>query len=365
MLLCTALALFLQDPQRAEPRFIDLAADRARQVVVDRQAGQYLGHVSMVTLGDGSLLAAYPKGHGSGPIVLKRSRDGGLTWSERLPTPENWATSRETPTLFRVRDPKDGHMRLLCFSGLYPARMAHSEDEGEHWSELAPLGEWGGIVVMGDCVPVGKDRLMAFFHDDGRFLRANGKAEGTFRLLSTESADGGLTWSAPRELWNGSEIHLCEPGCVRSPDGKKLALLLRENRRKQQSHVMLSEDEGAHWSAPRELDPALSGDRHTARYASDGRLLVTFRDMRAGSATKGDWIAWVGRFEDLERGQPGECRVRLADNLEGSDCGYPGAERLPDGTFVLATYGHWAAKETPYILCVRLALAELEARAGK
>ena len=243
--------------------------------------------------------------------------------------------------------------------------MAHSEDEGVHWSELEALGEWGGIVVMGDCVPVGKDRLMAFFHDDGRFLHASGKAEGAFKLLSSDSEDGGLTWGAPRELWSGADLNLCEPGCVRSPDGKRLALLLRENRRAKNSHVMFSEDEGLHWSAPRELDPALTGDRHTARYAKDGRLVVTFRDMRAESPTKGDWIAWVGSFEDLERSQPGQYRVRLADNLEGADCGYPGAELLPDGTFVFATYGHWAEKESPYILCVRAKLAELDARAGK
>ena len=29
--------------------------------------------------------------------MYKRSTDGGMTWSDRLPTPENWATSREVP----------------------------------------------------------------------------------------------------------------------------------------------------------------------------------------------------------------------------------------------------------------------------
>ncbi len=357
-----ALALLAQAPPRTEPLFLDLAGERERQTIVDREAGQYLGHVSTVTLGDGTILAAYPKGHGAGAIVLKHSKDGGKSWSERLPTPGSWASSRETPTLFRVRDPGDGHMRLLCFSGLYPARMAHSDDEGAHWSELEPIGDWGGIVVMGDCVRVGKDRLMAFFHDDGRFLHASGKAEGVFTLLATESSDGGLHWSAPRELGHGSDVHLCEPGCVRSPDGKRLALLLRENKRAKNAHVLFSDDEGAHWTAPRELDPALSGDRHEARYASDGRLVVTFRDMRADSATKGDWVAWVGHFADLENAGAGEYRVRLADDLEGSDCGYAGAERLADGSFLFTSYGHWSAKEPPYILAVHLDLKELDLR---
>ena len=52
------------------------------------------------------MIAVYPKGHGRGAIVMKRSTDGGLTWSDRLPTPENWATSKETPTIHRVVDPQ-------------------------------------------------------------------------------------------------------------------------------------------------------------------------------------------------------------------------------------------------------------------
>ncbi|MFP6881865.1 MAG: hypothetical protein VCA34_12995, partial [Roseibacillus sp.] len=75
---------------------IDLATDGERQVVVDREKGQYLGHVTTCLLDDGkTVLAVYPKGHGRGPIVYKRSTNGGNTWSERLPTPDSWATSKE------------------------------------------------------------------------------------------------------------------------------------------------------------------------------------------------------------------------------------------------------------------------------
>ncbi len=38
-------------------------------------------------------------------------------------------------------------------------------------------------------------------------------------------------------------------------------------------------------------------------------------------------------------------------------------EVLPDGTFVLTTYGHWDEGEEPYILSARLKLEELDARA--
>ncbi|MFP4367893.1 MAG: hypothetical protein ACLFQA_12430 [Bacteroidales bacterium] len=53
---------------------LDLDGDSFRQVVVDREEGQYLGHVTTVLLEDGkTIYAAYPKGHGQGPIVIKRS----------------------------------------------------------------------------------------------------------------------------------------------------------------------------------------------------------------------------------------------------------------------------------------------------
>ena len=78
---------------------IDLADQTDRQVIVDREDGQYLGHVSSILLEDNkTIIAVYPKGHGRGAIVMKKSSDGGLTWSERLPTPASWATRRSTRT---------------------------------------------------------------------------------------------------------------------------------------------------------------------------------------------------------------------------------------------------------------------------
>ena len=40
-------------------------------------------------------------------------------------------------------------------------------------------------------------------------------------------------------------------------------------------------------------------------------------------------------------------------------------EVLPDDTIVTTTYGHWAKGEMPYIVSVRLKLAELDAMAGR
>ncbi len=365
---------------------LDLATDERRQVVVDRDPTQYLGHVSTVLLENGrTILAVYPKGHGKGAIVLKRSDDGGRTWSDRLPVPTSWATSLETPTIHRVVDAQ-GRRRLILWSGRYPARLARSEDDGATWSELEPVGEWGGTVVMGfvEALRSSPGRYLAMFHDNGAYFAANGRRTDTFTLYATFSTDGGLTWSAPRGIWSGKEIHLCEPGAIRSSDGRRLAILLRENRRQRGSHIMFSDDEGETWSEPVEMPRARTGDRHTLRYAPDGRIVCVFRaatpeGMRnrsfganedvdkagVGSPFEGDCVAWVGTWDDLVQNRHGQYYVRLLDNRRGWDTTYPGVEVLPDGTFVVTTYGTWDSGQPPYIRSVRFRLDELDALAAR
>lgn len=379
---------------------IDLDKETFRQVVVDREDGQYLGHQTTVLLEDGkTILTVYPKGHGKGPIVFKKSFDGGLTWSDRIPVPKSWETSKEVPTIFRVID-SSGKKRLILFSGLYPARLAHSENDGSTWSELEPVGNWGGVVVMASLIPLktGAGHYMAMFHDDMRFITENGQQvyaedqktnkQKLFTLYKTFSYDGGLTWSYPEPILSRRDMNLCEPGIIRSPNGKQLAVLLRENSRSTNSQIIFSKDEGKTWSDPKPLPNELTGDRHVLKYTPDGRLLAVFRDIsplstrpelaklakerdevnlskvasetNQGSPTEGDWVGWVGTWKDLVKGKKGEFRIRFKDNIYSWDCCYPGVELLPDGTFVVTTYGHWEKDKEPYIVSVRFKMQELD-----
>ncbi|MFL3051006.1 MAG: sialidase family protein [Candidatus Neomarinimicrobiota bacterium] len=340
---------------------IDLDHRKDLQVIVDKEEGVYLGHTSTVLLEDGkTILAVYPKGHGKGAIVYKRSEDGGKTWSPRLSVPENWSTSKEVPTIHRVIDSK-GIKRLIMWSGFYPARLALSSDDGLSWSSLKKVGDWGGIVVMGSVEALKKTgHYLAVFHDDGRFFTKEGKGDVEFTLYQTFSTDGGLTWSFPKGFYSNSTIHLCEPGVIRSPDGNQLAMLLRENSRTKNSHIMFSNDEGKTWSLPRELPLELTGDRHTGRYTNDGKLFISFRDMAKDSPTRGDWVAWVGDYEDLTAGNLGDYRIRIKDNHNSWDSSYPGVEVLPNGTIVATTYGHWEVGIPPYIISVQIDLKHVK-----
>ena len=71
--------------QSSETVFLDISDDTKRQIIVDKEDGQYLGHPTTTLIKkSNTILCVYPKGHGKGEIVYKRSLDGGRTWSERL-----------------------------------------------------------------------------------------------------------------------------------------------------------------------------------------------------------------------------------------------------------------------------------------
>ena len=134
--------------------------------------------------------------------------------------------------------------------------------------------------------------------------------------------------------------------------------VLRENSRKHPSQIIFSSDEGESWTRSKDLPKWLLGDRHTAKYLPDGRVFISFRCYWPRNVDQhklqGDWVAWVGTYEDLIQGNDGELFMRLQDNTKGTDCAYPGVEVLPDGTVVTTTYGHWAKGESPFVMTIRL-----------
>ena len=78
----------------------------------------------------------------------------------------------------------------------------------------------------------------------------------------------------------------------------------------------------------------------------DGRYFIAFRNRHKGDPLYGQFMAWVGTWDDLVRGGKGQCRVHLLKHhgkpgrWPGNeiDTGYSGVELLPDGTIVCTTY---------------------------
>ncbi|EAQ78321.1 exo-alpha-sialidase [Blastopirellula marina] len=336
---------------------IDISDDAARQVVVARGTKDvYQGHPTTLLMPDGkTIFAAWTYNHGGACGPLKRSDDGGLTWSELIDVPDNWRTVRNCPCLHRLVDPA-GVARLFVFAGNGNMVQSISLDEGQTWSEMKPNG-LRCVVAPITILPIaGGKRHLALYHRG-----AGDKDRPPLQLWQSISEDGGLTWGDERMVAAVEGANPCEPFLLRSPDGKQIMCLIRENASRLNTLVMVSNDEGETWSDPQEVNSALTGHRHCARYTEDGRLLIVFRDVAKLSPTYGHFVGWVGSYDDILAGKAGEYRVRLLKHHGRKlDTGYPGLERLPDGTFVATTYVGYRPREKNSVVAVRFRIEETD-----
>jgi hypothetical protein len=320
-------------------RTIDLSDDTARQTVVARGTDSiYQGHPTTALLPNGkSILAVWTINHAGFCGPMKRSDDGGLTWSKLLAVPESWRTVKNCPAIYDLAAPS-GKKTLFVFAGSGTSNTMHqsySTDLGLTWSAMQSNGL--GPMSMPFCTVVrvnqGK-KLIAMTN----VRRPGEKVEKkSCVVVQSESSDGGFTWSPLKIILDIPGLKVCEPQIIRSPSGKQLLCLIRENE-KRTSLYMTSDDEGLTWTSPKPVLFGLSGDRHQAKYTADGRLVVVFRDTGKGSPTRNHFVAWIGSYEDIIQERSGQLRIKLLHSFNGGDCGYSGLEVLPDQTLVATTY---------------------------
>ena len=293
---------------------------------------------------------------------MARSDDGGRTWTrldDRLPA--NFRKFRNCPSIYRLVDGA-GKERLWVFAAHPNMPRIVSQDSGQTWREMSALG-FPCVMTFSSVVGLKDGRYVGLYHKG-----PGGKDRTPLEVLQTITADGGVTWSEPRTVAKVEGKNPCEPFAFRSPDGAELCCLMRENTHKGRSLVMFSRDEGQTWTTPVDTPWGLTGDRHMGSYAKDGRLVVAFRDQALGSPTRGHFVAWVGTYDDIKQGRPGQYRVKLLHSYAGGDCGYPGLECLPDDTLVATTYIKYRpGPEKHSVVCTRFKLAETDAllAAGK
>lgn len=338
---------------------IDISGESHRHVTVAAGTeSDYRGQVNTVLMQDGkTMLAVWSVGHGGNCGPLKKSVDGGRTWSELLPTPESWGDIRSCPCIFRLTD-QAGVERLFVFAGKGRHHSSMSLDGGTTWTPMKETGlsKPGGNTAV---IPIEHGRRHLLLMQRAENQQLDEKAQAIWQAVSS---DGGQTWEDYHKVCEVEGAVPCEPELIRSPDGRQLACLMRENSRRFNSLIMFSNDEGKSWSEAREVPSGLTGDRHMSCYAPDGRLVVVFRDRAVGAPTYGHYVAWIGTYEDLRQGRPGQYRVKLLHSHAGPDCGYSGLERLPDGTMVATTYIKYRPGPQKHsIVSVRFKVKEIDA----
>lgn len=309
---------------------LDISDQTERQVIIAQgTATAWQGHPSTLLMPDGKTIYCVWQGrrnhsseHGAPAGYLKRSDDGGRTWSDYINVPANWLEiGRGHPTIHRLADPK-GTARLFIFcrdANRTTFLQAMSEDEGVTWTEMRPIGliDPDGDPIVGWTAPIS-------------ILEAAGPNGVKKHLMWYErSRDGG---PSPGMIWQSA-----------------------------------SYDGGLTWGEPQQLPLALSGDRHLPRYTPDGRLVILFRPYPpARSASlqafqENYFTAWVGQYEDIICGREGQYLVRLIRSHHGPDHTYPGLEILPDGTLIGTTYIKYRpGPEMHSVVCVHFRLDEIE-----
>lgn len=351
---------------------VDLSQDTQRQTVIaEGTAETYQGHPTTALARDGrTLFCVWTLNHGGPCGPMARSTDGGRTWvrlDDSLP-PSYAATHRNCPTMQVVWTP-DSKERRLCIFSSKGGRLGTlmSRDDGDSWEEILPPAELSSGMPPTGFLQL-KDGTSALFGQirDNPAVKTDRPTDDQNIWMSVTS-DGGVTWSPARVVAHCEQKNLCEPCALRSPDGSEICLLMRENRHTGHSMMCFSRDEGQTWTAPVDTCWGLSGDRHEGLQLADGRWLIAFRDRAPGSSTYGQYVGWVGTYEDIRQGRPGQYRIQLLPHYgdggwSSCDTGYSGVEQLPDGTIVCTTYTHYRDDERKHsVVCMRFRIEEADA----
>ena len=350
---------------RDELPVVDISGEKERQVVIAAGTNEiYQGHATTLLLPDGrTMFAVWTYEHGGRCGPMARSDDAGLTWTRLDDTlPPGYNKHRNCPSLYRIVD-RQGKARLWVISGGRDMGRLMSEDGGKTWVEMPPLSFRCGMPFTG-MVQLKDGRTAAFGQK-----RVIGKDQG---VVMSVTDDGGLTWTPLRVIAQHKDKNLCEPFVLRSPDGQELSCLMRENHHRGNSMMCFSRDEGETWSAPEDTAWGLTGDRHEGVQAPDGRWVIAFRDRALESSTYGQFVAWVGTYEGIRQARPGQFRIKLLHHCgsrrggygwANADTGYPGMERLPDGTIVATTYiKYWNDDRRHSVVSTRFKLDELSVK---
>jgi predicted neuraminidase len=255
-------------------------------IVVARAADGLQAHFpDVIRLPGGELLAAYREGAGhishEGRIAVVSSADDGQTWSRPRVVVDGAHDDRD-PKLAVLAD---GTVLLSYFVLEWTGERTHdnhgvqirrSTDGGRTWSHAVPVGShWWASHGAAVELPGGDLLLPVYNRPPG---------EKWHRAVVVRSTDGGRTWPASSEvsLALGKTFHFQEP-TLTVLDGQIVALI---RTTVEHAYLSRSTDDGRTWTTPEPTDMPASS-HHALRLASGevlvtyGDLAKRFAEHRA------------------------------------------------------------------------------------
>jgi sialidase-1 len=249
---------------------------------------------SVLALTDGTLAYATTEfigggaDHATAHLVVRRSRDGGRTWSPSEVLQENVGSQNVmSVTLRRLRPGRhDGPIGLFYLVKNSPddlhVHLKVSADEMQTWSESRQVTERPGYHVMNN------DRVTVT--SSGRLIcpiawTPHVTENGHFVCLTYFSDDGGKTWRESAGEVDEQQRGAMEPEIVELRDGRLMMII-----RTQMGYIATSysEDGGDHWSAPDRLSlQAPEAPSTIRRIPATGDLLLVWNNHYEAGAGHG------------------------------------------------------------------------------
>jgi hypothetical protein len=257
-----------------------------RHVTVDCRPGHYLSFPDVALTQDGRLVCAYQQSDQHvarrRALLLAESRDLGGTWSAP-----------------RILNPAAGHCPRLTV--LADGEILLMEDNSlslfrslDHGTTFASHKASGIQHNMQDRVlHLGGDVFFTTGHTHRGGFPQPYIHQAPSEQMGYVSENRGLNWSPLSVLACERNLVFCEASVTRLPDGRLLALLRENSGVFEPMYRVESADQGRTWSDP--LPTPLIGHRPTLGLTSDGKLLVTYRNV----APDGGTSAWMGDLDDL------------------------------------------------------------------
>lgn len=237
-------------------------------------------------------------------FVVERSDDGGRSWTDPV-------------TVAQVTDPLNIDGGNILADPAHPGRayavwregdakaqtrkqyLSRTDDGGATWSAPVPLPSSAGADVLSGQLP---DVLSGQLHllPDGTLIDVfaqftapppGSTPTGPTTLYSTRSADGGVTWSQPKQIAVVDDSALINPGSAVAPDGTVYAAWEHANAGGTSYSILYSRstDGGNTWQSPGVVatEPGPPEEIGTfalaapaVSVAGDGTVAVAFYDHR-------------------------------------------------------------------------------------